>query len=328
MNALNYVHSIIKEFIIEIVQDEKDYELDESKMIDSSTTSKTELIELHGKELEILLEKLMKKILDSKNECPQNLRRLFSHTRKCSEKFEGMELKLIGGVFFLRLLNPGLNYYQKKFLIISSFLGFISPENYGILPEKPNKTVSRTLMLITKVLQNISNKVSMNFKEPYMSCMKDFTESKIEPIYKFLDEISDSKNVDEFIIENKQFTRQASTTNIGKFSKLLKSKNTTNNTSTPMPIPSTPTTTTSSSNTSSKPLKNPLSTISSSSQRKQSIREGNIEGSIKISDEMKLRCFHTLHKVFNSIFEKNAFKVPEVSENVILIEIKKKKNSI
>eukprot|EP01080_Neovahlkampfia_damariscottae_P002602 gene2602-3562_t len=238
LNALNYVHSIIKEFILDIVHEEKDYELDESKM-DISIENKKEIVEQHGKELETLLEKLMRKILESKERCPQNLRRLFAHTRKCSEKFEGMEL-----------LNPG----------------FIAPENYGILSEKPNRTVSRTLMLITKVLQNISNKVSMSMKEPFMSCMKDFTETKIEPIYQFLDEISDSKNVDQFKIESKTFTRQSSS--VGKISKILK-------------------------------------------KRKTSIRDGQHESSITISEEMKLKCFHTLHKLFNSIYEKNAFKVPE-----------------
>jgi Ser-tRNA(Ala) deacylase AlaX len=130
-------------------------------------------------------------------------------------------------------------------------------------------------MLITKVLQNISNQVAMNFKEPYMICMKEFTESKIEPIYKFLDEISDSKSVDEFIIQNKTFTRMNSSTGgsltASKISAMMKK------------------------------------------QRKQSIRDGNVEGSIEIPEEMKLRCFHTLHKVFNAVYEKNAFKVPEVS---------------
>jgi hypothetical protein len=129
-------------------------------------------------------------------------------------------------------------------------------------------------MLITKVLQNISNQVSMNFKEPYMNCMKEFTESKIEPIYKFLDEISDSKSVDEFVIQNKTFTRLNNSVSL---------------------------------NTSSK-----ISSIMKK-QRKQTIRDGNVEGSIEIPEEMKLRCFHTLHKLFNGIYEKNAFKVPDVS---------------
>jgi hypothetical protein len=104
LNALNYVHTIIKEFIIDIIQEEKDYELDETRIEEEN---KKEIVEKNGKALEALLEDLMNRILKSKERCPQNLRRLFSHTRKASLKFEGMDLKCIGGIFFLRLLNPG-----------------------------------------------------------------------------------------------------------------------------------------------------------------------------------------------------------------------------
>jgi len=64
-------------------------------------------------------------------------------------KYPEMEMKIIGGFFFLRFLCPVL----------------ISPEGSNIFTRKISAESRRTLVLITKIVQNMSNRVLFKHKE-------------------------------------------------------------------------------------------------------------------------------------------------------------------
>jgi len=107
-------------------------------------------------------QKILKQILASDEKCPSQFRQLFSHIAKCvSERFPDNVNTTIGGFIFLRLFCPAVS----------------SPEAYGIVEEPPSADSRRLLILITKVLQNLSNDVEFGSKEPYMTKMNDFIHS-------------------------------------------------------------------------------------------------------------------------------------------------------
>lgn len=79
----------------------------------------------------------------------------------------------VGGVYFLRLVNP----------IISS------PQMYGLVEGSPQAGSGRNLTLISKILQNLSNNVPFGKKESYMIPANEFINSYQTELKKFIDEL-------------------------------------------------------------------------------------------------------------------------------------------
>eukprot|EP00164_Ancoracysta_twista_P014115 GFYU01022846.1.p1 GENE.GFYU01022846.1~~GFYU01022846.1.p1 ORF type:complete len:756 (-),score=195.07 GFYU01022846.1:273-2540(-) len=65
---------------------------------------------------------------------------------------------LCGGFVFLRFLNPAI----------------VAPFENGVFDERPSKTMQRNLILIAKLLQNVSNDILYGDKEEYMTPLNDF----------------------------------------------------------------------------------------------------------------------------------------------------------
>lgn len=62
----------------------------------------------------------------------------------------------------------------------SSFLLFF------VCTETPKTAVTRTLILITKTIQNVANRVKYGTKEQYMTPMNSFVTSNIKRVEEFL----------------------------------------------------------------------------------------------------------------------------------------------
>jgi len=107
-------------------------------------------------------QKILKQILISEENCPTQFRTLFAHISSAvGTRFPDNVNTTIGGFVFLRLFCPAVS----------------SPEAYGIVDEPPSADSRRLLILITKVMQNLSNDVEFGSKEPYMTKMNDFIQS-------------------------------------------------------------------------------------------------------------------------------------------------------
>jgi len=120
----------------------------------------------------------LKDFFSLKDDVPPQLKDIFHFLKgSVSKKFKDLELQMVSCLFFLRLITPAL----------------VSPTEYGVLPStyKVSKKVSRTLLLISKAMQNVANKQSDNKKEPFMICLKKVTEEYIRPTFQFLKEISE-----------------------------------------------------------------------------------------------------------------------------------------
>lgn len=172
--GLDFILNIIKGPIMKIIEENKNLEIDETKL----ETKNQDFIMENGKILSEIAEGIFQEIFKSKENIPTALIVFFSYLKEVSNnKFNGYGLTAVGSIFFLRLLCPG----------------FVSPESYGIVKEKPGPNSYRTLMILTKAFQNVANKQAENKKEPFMKYLAEFTERNIKPTFEFLEIISTEK---------------------------------------------------------------------------------------------------------------------------------------
>jgi hypothetical protein len=75
-----------------------------------------------------------------------------------SERFPEMGYQFVGGFYFLRFICPAL----------------VAPAAYGLVKSDLAPENQRTLVLISKVLQNLSNHILFGEKEPFMMFMNPF----------------------------------------------------------------------------------------------------------------------------------------------------------
>jgi len=166
--GLPYLYTTIGPELDELIAEELGLEVDPEKMEEG-----TDLDEMRWT-LMAQSQKILKSILNTVDNCPAQFRQLFAHIKKCvSEKYPDHVNTTIGGFIFLRFFCPAVS----------------SPEAYGIVEEPPSASARRLLILITKVLQNLSNDVEFGSKEPYMTKMNDFIQSNRGKLVQFYDKL-------------------------------------------------------------------------------------------------------------------------------------------
>jgi len=167
--GLPYLYSTIGPELGKLIEEELGLEVDPEKMEE-------------GKDLDEMRwalmsqsQKILKQILVSETECPAQFQQLFVHISNCvKQRFPENVNTTIGGFIFLRLFCPAVS----------------SPEAYGIVEEPPSADSRRLLILITKVLQNLSNDVEFGSKEPYMAKINDFIQSNRNKLSAFYEKLA------------------------------------------------------------------------------------------------------------------------------------------
>jgi len=166
--GLPYLYITIGPEMDELIAEELGLEVDPEKMEEG-----TDLDEMRWT-LMAQSQKILKTILNSVDDCPAQFRQLFAHIKRCvAERFPENVNTTIGGFIFLRFFCPAVS----------------SPEAYGIVEEPPSASARRLLILITKVLQNLSNDVEFGSKEPYMTKMNDFIQSNRVKLAQFYEKL-------------------------------------------------------------------------------------------------------------------------------------------
>jgi len=154
--GLPYLYVTVGPEISKLIEEELGLEVDPEKMEEGK-----DLDEMRWS-LMSQSQKILKQIMVSENDCPSQFRELFAHLKtSVGGRFPDNINTTIGGFIFLRFFCPAVS----------------SPEAYGIVDEPPSADSRRLLILVTKVLQNLSNDVEFGSKEPYMSKMNDFIQS-------------------------------------------------------------------------------------------------------------------------------------------------------
>jgi len=166
--GLPYLYVTIGPEIDELIGAQLGLEVDPEKM-----TEGTDLDEMRWM-LMAQSQKILKQVLNSWDDCPTQFRSLFAHLKHVvAQRFADNVNTTIGGFIFLRFFCPAVS----------------SPEAYGILEEPPSPEARRLLILITKVLQNLSNDVEFGSKEPYMAKMNDFIQSNRVKLAQFYEKL-------------------------------------------------------------------------------------------------------------------------------------------
>ena len=105
---------------------------------------------------------------------------------------EAQIASIIGGLFFLRFVNPII----------------VAPDGNSIVSAKPSKTARRNLMLVAKVMQNLSNGIAFGSKEEYMQDFNPFLEEmrpRVMALFAALidvEDITDALAMDSFLLVN------------------------------------------------------------------------------------------------------------------------------
>ena len=138
-------------------------EVDPNRCSDESVAKNTKI--LHQ-----LTEELIDKILSSHEEIPRSLGILFAMIQDIvQQKYPHVLSTMSGGFFFLRFLSPVA----------------LSPYANGLLDTEISASCRRTMILITKILQSISNGTAFS-KEEYMIPFNNLISSKQSALSNFL----------------------------------------------------------------------------------------------------------------------------------------------
>lgn len=168
-----YLRMNIGPFLTALIEKNVSVEIDQKKLASADM--------LEGN-LVLLLDKtqeLLDIILDSVDEVPFMLRQICAClSRIVREKFPEAEHFSVAGFMFLRFLCPAI----------------VAPDAFGVVKTAPSSAVRRTLVLMSKVLQNLANGTE-RAKEDYMQPTDVFVAKNLARIRTYFKHISDITRV-------------------------------------------------------------------------------------------------------------------------------------
>lgn len=185
--AQKYLNFVIRPFILRVLQERKNCEIDPSRIDPKSECS----IEDNWKTLENYMADLTSDIFGSADFVPGELREVFQELQflvfKKFPKHPEVKYTGISGFFFLRLVAPSI----------------LNPQLFGLTDEYFDTQIARTLTLVAKIIQNLANLVEFGQKEPYMERSNEFIVSRVKFMKHFLEQISTTdEKYDRQIINN------------------------------------------------------------------------------------------------------------------------------
>lgn len=166
----DYLRDALGPMVRSVIQNAaRGYEMDESKLPEGQV-----LQENIAHVTEVCTE-LLADIQSSVPRCPRPFREVSLYLRTAvGEKFPGNEYTAIAGFMFLRFLGPAI----------------VAPDGYGVINAAlTDKDARRAFVLITKVVQNLANRVHFT-KEPFMAVMNGFIDQNLPLIQQLFDDYS------------------------------------------------------------------------------------------------------------------------------------------
>lgn len=147
--------------------------LDDAMEVDPSRKKEQEDVDVNKKKLTAVCQRILTAILSSQKSMPPEMIVMCRHLYEEVEKtYPGNGPRQVGGYLFLRFFCPAI----------------VTPNSHGVVAPDFNLTENskRCLLLITKVLQNLSNGVLFGAKELYMGGpLNDFITQNIPVLNKF-----------------------------------------------------------------------------------------------------------------------------------------------
>eukprot|EP00004_Rigifila_ramosa_P022364 TRINITY_DN609_c2_g2_i1.p1 TRINITY_DN609_c2_g2~~TRINITY_DN609_c2_g2_i1.p1 ORF type:complete len:535 (+),score=134.29 TRINITY_DN609_c2_g2_i1:24-1607(+) len=167
--GLDYLEKTIGPIIRKTLENPTGYELDDGKVSGPQ-------LEKNLQRVTELCKTFMDAIFRSVDICPPPIRHICWVLRTTVEaKFPESKHIAVGGFIFLRFFNAAVS----------------NPNQFGLVQgPQPEMEQRRGLVLIAKIVQNLSNGVEFGAKEAYMKPMNQFIMDYQAPIKQFLDRMS------------------------------------------------------------------------------------------------------------------------------------------
>jgi len=142
--------------------------------IDPNLVKNKKYSDANRKKLLEIAQKFLDAIIEAEPYIQQEFRKISALLqRECTKKFDDVKYKIVGGFLFLRWLCPTI----------------VSPKAYGLTPAEPTPKQGRGLILIAKLLQNLSNEVLDDSKQSFMADLHSFTIQNIPKLHQFFDQV-------------------------------------------------------------------------------------------------------------------------------------------
>lgn len=172
--GMPYLKKTLQKLITDVFTQKKPCEVDPTRL------EKTDDISKNFANLLSYCEDFTSAILNSVDDCPHILRRVFHSLQQKvvsaypAEQIEVVRYTAVSGFLFLRFFCPAV----------------LGPKLFDLANEHPEPKTARTLTLIAKTLQNLSNLCEFGYKEPYMADMNPFIQANMDKMRQFIDRIS------------------------------------------------------------------------------------------------------------------------------------------
>jgi len=171
-----YLRQLVGPLVKDITSSSQSFEIDPNKA-ERGVDPKDNL-----KKVLSITSELLRNIYDSTERCPSFLRYIFWYAKKeVTKKFPQASSIIVGVFFFLRFMIPAI----------------VTPTSYGLLLDEPVPQAQRGLILISKLLQNLSNGIEFDSFDEYYQEMNKFIVTRMASLYSFFDRLADKKGTIE-----------------------------------------------------------------------------------------------------------------------------------
>eukprot|EP00002_Diphylleia_rotans_P025133 TRINITY_DN4977_c0_g1_i1.p1 TRINITY_DN4977_c0_g1~~TRINITY_DN4977_c0_g1_i1.p1 ORF type:complete len:729 (-),score=121.13 TRINITY_DN4977_c0_g1_i1:921-3107(-) len=154
MAGTQYLCHVLKPHLQIIYSKNIGIEIDPHKLKD-----KISIRDAQVKQLRTWCQAVFDSIIQSVGESPQSFRIICNHLQsEVGKRFPEKRVISVGSFIFLRYFCPAI----------------VAPHAFGLMKKSPSEDVQRTLILISKVLQNLANCTDFGGKEEWMAPMNIF----------------------------------------------------------------------------------------------------------------------------------------------------------
>ena len=200
----NYLKLILNPVLSLVCNESVSLEVDPLRLEDSNVLKENQKL------LKITCKNLLNQIMKSTSAVPKELKYIFHFAQneviKKFPDFPETKQQVVTGFYFLRFICPAL----------------VSPERHGLLNSEEQQNNNnppyiltaqnrRSLVLISKVLQNLANDVEFGEKESYMTVMNSLIRKKRKAMQLFFESISQWVDDDNNINNNTTTTTTTTT---------------------------------------------------------------------------------------------------------------------
>lgn len=163
-----YLKDTLRPLIVHVLSCQGSFEIDPHRIAED------EDINANVQTLKLSAQKFLHQVMESVNSVPLCLRLICQALQQTVKKrFPSAARKAVGGFYFLRFICPAI----------------VSPEGFGVI-DKLEPRGRRALILMSKIVQTLSNGVMFGAKEAFMTPMNDFIKENLENVHFVLDKLA------------------------------------------------------------------------------------------------------------------------------------------